>query len=98
VRKGLTALSWFIFRFTTPAMTWLFRNPRNVLRVEEAMISLLAGDVFRGGGVLWRLNIFKALYLIASVVYWRESWASFRKRRREVGMTFSGGTTRQDTA
>jgi len=98
VQKGLTPLSWFIFRFTTPAMTWLFRNPRNVLRVEEAMISMLAGDVFRGGGVLWRLRFFKLLYFIASVVYWRESWASFRRRRRELGMTFSGGTTRQDTA
>lgn len=98
VRRGLAALSWFIFRFTTPAMTWLFRNPRNVFRVEEAMISMLAGDVFRGNGVLWRLHIFKALYVIASVVYWRESWASFKRRRREVRMPFSGGTTRQDTA
>jgi flavin-dependent dehydrogenase len=98
VRKGIASLSWFIFRFTTPAMTWLFRNPRNTFRVEEAMISMLAGDVFRGGGVKWRLQFFKLLYFVTSLVYWRESWASFWKRRRQVAMTFSGDTIRQDTA
>src|SRR6185503_11515923 len=81
VRNGLSALSWFIFRFTTPAMTYLFRNPRNVMRVEEAMISMLAGDVFRDGGVRWRLRFFKLLYLIVSITEWRGSWAALRRRR-----------------
>jgi flavin-dependent dehydrogenase len=98
MRKGVASLSWFIFRFNTPAMTWLFRNPRNMLRVEEAMISMLAGDVFRGGGVAWRLQFFKLLYFITSMVYWRESLESLKRRRREVGTPFSGGTTRQDPA
>jgi hypothetical protein len=79
-------------------MTYLFRNPRNVMRVEEAMISMLAGDVFRDGGVRWRLRIFKLLYLIASVVELKSSFASFRQRRRQALASFSGGTTRQDTA
>jgi flavin-dependent dehydrogenase len=97
VRKGLSLLSWFIFRFTTPAMTYLFRNPRNVFRVEEAMISLLAGDVFRDGGVRWRLSVFKLLYRITSLTGLRESLASLIKRRRQAAMTFAGGTTRQDS-
>jgi hypothetical protein len=59
---------------------------------------MLAGDVFRGGGVAWRLQFFKLLYFVTSMVYWRESWASFKRRRKQVGMTFSGGTTRQDAA
>ena len=98
VKNGLSALSWFIFRFTTPAMTYLFRNPRNVMRVEEAMISMLAGDVFRDGGVRWRLRIFKLLYLITSLGRLRPSFASFFRRRRQATMSFSGGTTRQDSA
>jgi flavin-dependent dehydrogenase len=97
VRNGLSALSWFIFRFTTPAMTYLFRNPRNVLRVEEAMISMLAGDVFRDGGVRWRLRVFKLLYLITSLGRLPHSIASFVSRRRQATEAFSGGTTRQDT-
>ena len=98
VRNGLVALSWFIFRFTTPAMTYLFRNPRNVLRVEEAMISMLAGDVFRDGGVHWRLRLFKLLYVLTSIGRFPASVASFFQRRRQAAMSFSGGTTRQDSA
>ncbi len=96
VRYGIGALSWFIFRFTSPAMTWLFANPRNVLRVEEALISMLAGDVFRDGGVRWRLRFFKLLYFLVAIGRWRAALESVRARRRQVTATFSGGTTSQD--
>jgi 2-polyprenyl-6-methoxyphenol hydroxylase-like FAD-dependent oxidoreductase len=96
VRKGISSLSWFIFRFNTPGIAWLFRNPRNMLRVEEAMISMLAGDVFRDGGVRWRLQFFKLLYYVTSVIHWRQSFASWLQRRRQPSMHFEGGTTRQD--
>jgi hypothetical protein len=45
-----------------PALRDLFMNPRNVLRLQEAMMSLLSGDVFRPSPVHRRLAIFKALY------------------------------------
>ncbi len=98
VRKGIDSLSWFIFRFNSPGIAWLFQNPRNMLRVEEAMISMLAGDVFRDGGVKWRLQFFKLLYYATSVVYWRDSFAAWKRRRRQTSMQFAGGTTRQDAA
>ena len=98
VRKGITSLSWFIFRFNTPGIAWLFRNPRNMLRVEEAMISMLAGDVFRDNGVRWRLQFFKVLYYVTAVAHLRETFAAWMQRRRQVSMRFAGGTTRQDPA
>ena len=98
VRKGIDTLSWFIFRFNTPGIAWLFRNPQNTLRVEEAMISMLAGDVFRDGGVKWRLRFFKLLYYITAAIHWRESLSSWLRRRRQVSTQFAGGTTRQDPA
>jgi hypothetical protein len=98
VRKGIDSLSWFIHRFNTPGIAWLFRNPRNMLRVEEAMISMLAGDVFRDNGVKWRLQFFKLLYYVTTVIHWRESIASWKKRRQQPTMKFEGGTTRQDAA
>jgi flavin-dependent dehydrogenase len=98
VRKGLEPLAWFIYRFNTPGIAWLFRNPRNMLRVEEAMISMLAGDVFRDNGVRWRLHFFKLLYYITSIVYWRDSFAAWMQRRKQAGMRFAGGTTRHDAA
>jgi hypothetical protein len=79
-------------------MRYLFANPRNVFRVEEAMISMLAGDVFRDGGVKWRLRIFKGLYFITSLGMLKEAVRSFFARRRQAGDHFTGGTTSHDTA
>jgi hypothetical protein len=45
----------------------LFMNPRNVLRLQEAMLSLLSGDVFRPSPVHRRLAIFKAIYYAKSL-------------------------------
>ncbi|MEO8017594.1 MAG: NAD(P)/FAD-dependent oxidoreductase [Pseudomonadota bacterium] len=73
MRRGLREFSWFIVRFTTPALTWLFANPRNGLRMEEAMVSMLAGRVFQARSTLRRLKVFKLLYYIASAVMWRDT-------------------------
>jgi len=97
VKRGLAVLAWFIFRFTSPAMRYLFANPRNLLRVEEAMISMLAGDVFHGRGVWWRLQLFKLIYLITSAAMWREALASRSARRRQARASFHG-TTGHDPA
>src|SRR3546814_12825774 len=37
--KGLDEFKWFIYRFTTPTMKYLFANPRNSLHIELAVIS-----------------------------------------------------------
>jgi flavin-dependent dehydrogenase len=62
VRRGIDRFSWFIYRMNRPALRDLFMNPRNVLRLQEAMLSLLSGDVFRPSPVHRRLTVFKALY------------------------------------
>jgi flavin-dependent dehydrogenase len=98
VRHGLGTLSWFIFRFTSPAMTRLFANPRNSLQVEQAMISMLAGDVFRANGVHWRLIVFKCIYFATALGNLKDQAASFFARRRQTREAFTGGTTRQDSA
>jgi flavin-dependent dehydrogenase len=62
VRRGIDRFSWFIYRMNQPALRDLFMNPGNVLRLQEAMMSLLSGDVFRRSPVHRRVTIFKALY------------------------------------
>lgn len=62
VRQGIDRFSWFIYRMNRPALRDLFMNPRNILRLQEAMLSLLSGDVFRPSPVHRRLTLFKALY------------------------------------
>jgi len=62
VRRGLDRFSWFIYRMNQPALRDLFMNPRNVLRLQEAVLSMLSGDVFRPSPVHGRLMLFKGLY------------------------------------
>ncbi|MGI9303130.1 MAG: NAD(P)/FAD-dependent oxidoreductase [Gammaproteobacteria bacterium] len=96
VRCGIKIVSWFIYRFTTPVMHSLFMNPRNFFRIKEAIISMLAGDIFRATPVTLRLALFKTIYLISSAAHLPQSWAAFRKRRRNAALEFTGGTTSQD--
>jgi flavin-dependent dehydrogenase len=93
---GIRRFSWFIFRFTSPAMDWLFANPRNVWGVEQAMISMLGGDVFDNEPAHRRLIVFRMIYFLRSCGTIKQSIASAFARRRQVRAEFKGGTTKQD--
>jgi len=98
IARGLKTLSWFIYRFTSPAMRKLFAGPRNDWQLEQAMISMLAGDVFRDNGVHWRLRVFKLIYFITALGGIKEQTLSYLWRRRQTRAEFTGGTTSQDSA
>jgi flavin-dependent dehydrogenase len=90
-RNGIKTYSWFIYRATTPAFRRLFLRPHNILRVEEAVISLLAGDIFGHSPIHGRLNIFKLLYYVTALGTLPETIDAWLKRRR--GMAISLGET-----
>jgi flavin-dependent dehydrogenase len=76
MRRGLAQFTWFIYRFNSPAMKELFDKPRNVLQVKQAVISMLAGDVFELGKVRLRLFFFRFLYTVISLKNWRSALRS----------------------
>ena len=87
VRHGLKQFSWFIYRMTRPAMRSLFMAPRNALRMQEALLSLLAGDLFRGTPIYPSLSAFKLVYYLTSLGQLRQSlaaWRGSRRARREL--------------
>ncbi|HWK44495.1 MAG TPA: NAD(P)/FAD-dependent oxidoreductase [Stellaceae bacterium] len=84
IRGGLKTFSWYIYRLTTPVLRNLIMDPSNVFRVEEALLSLLAGDVFRPSPIFARLVIFKLIYYSKTVRSWRESFAAWRRRRDNI--------------
>jgi len=84
VRHGIRSFSWFIYRMTSPAIRQLFMQPRNPLRMQEALLSLLAGDLFRGTPIAWSLRAFKAVYYVVSLWDIRRSIAAWWRRRRAV--------------
>lgn len=67
VSRGLARFSWFIYRMNRPALRDLIMNPRNILRLQEAVLSMLAGDVFRPSSIPLRLAVFKTLYYLKSL-------------------------------
>jgi hypothetical protein len=84
VRHGPREFSWFIYRMTSPTIRDLFMGPRNPLRMKEALLSLLAGDIF-GTTPIWRsLRAFKGIYYITAALDWRNSLRAYRQRRRHL--------------
>jgi flavin-dependent dehydrogenase len=84
MRRGIGIFSWFIYRFTTPAIRYLISNPRKTLRVYESVISMLAGDVFHNAAVRRRLIVFKVIYYITWLMHWRDGRAWLTRRRSSL--------------
>ena len=81
IQRGISNFSWFIYRFTSPVMSNLMSNPRDVSKVVQAVISMLAGDVFSNRPVRRRLLIFKTIFTVSWLLNWREALA-YRKIRK----------------
>ncbi len=73
--------SWFIFRITSPAFRHLFMYPRNHLRMQEALLSILAGDVFRNTNVWPRLMVFKFIYYMSCLKNFPNAFQRWKWRR-----------------
>ncbi|MGH8132878.1 MAG: NAD(P)/FAD-dependent oxidoreductase [Steroidobacteraceae bacterium] len=95
-RAGLARFSFFIYRFNSPVMQQMFRHPSNRWRLEQAVISMLAGDLFDTPEVLWRVKLFRLVYGIFALGHWRRWRAEHRYRLAQARAQFTGGTTPLD--
>ena len=84
IRRGVSTFSWLIYRMTSPVIRKLFMAPRNVFGVQSAVVSLLAGDVFRSGPVRPRLYLFRVIYYLNFLSDLPTSIRAWRKRRRDI--------------
>lgn len=84
VRRGLQTFSWFIYRLTTPAMRDLIMYPRNIFGVEQAIISLLAGDLFGQTRITARLLLFRFFYYMTVLSAPRQNLDAYLRRRRNI--------------
>jgi flavin-dependent dehydrogenase len=84
MRRGPGIFSWLIYRVTTPAIRALFMAPSNRFRVQEALISVLAGDIYRRTPWRARMLLFRFIYYAKSLWLLRESVAAWFKRRRSI--------------
>jgi len=94
--RGLDEFKWFIYRFTSPTMKRLFAAPRNVLQVEQAVVSMLAGDVFDAPTVIWRLRVFRFIYAMTALRIAPDALRNWWRRRRSVREDLRGDTLQPD--
>ena len=92
LERGLRHFTWFIYRFNTPVMQRLFSAPRNDLQVEQAVISMLAGDVFDNRVVLRKLRLFRLVYALTALQLAPLALRGWWRRKRQVGEQFAGDT------
>ncbi len=82
--RGPREFSWFIYRVTNPTMRELFMSPHNIFRVKEALLSVLAGDIF-GKTPIWpSLWMFKTIYYLASLRQLKRTLAAWKRRRFNI--------------
>jgi len=67
VKRAMVRFSWFIYRVNRPAIRALFMQPANTLRMREAVLSLMSGDVFRQSPIHRRLRLFKSIYYLKTM-------------------------------
>jgi flavin-dependent dehydrogenase len=95
-RAGMARFSFFIYRFNGPILASMFRAPRNSFKIEQGVISMLAGDLFDSPIVLRKLKLFKFVYLLMAlrnITGWR---SEHRYRIDQARLHFTGGTTPLD--
>lgn len=83
-RIGPKAFSWFIYRVTNPTLRNMFMAPRNIFRVKEALLSVLAGDVFGNTPIKRPLLIFKGIYYLASLLRLKRTVTAWRMRKHNI--------------
>ena len=84
LQHGPREFSWFIFRVTNPTLREFFMSPANPMRVKEALLSLLAGDIY-GKTPIWRsVRIMKALYYMVSLGHLRRTVRAWQRRRVNI--------------
>ncbi len=96
MKTGPKQFSWFIYRVTNPTMRDLFMGPRNLLRMKEALLSVLAGDVFGKTPFGPSLLAFKVVYYSMSVKHFKRTFTAWRRRKHNIrnvaGMDAAGET------
>ena len=92
-RWGPKHFSWFIYRMTNPIIRDMFMGPRNIFRSEEALLSMLAGDLY-GKTPIWNpLRFLKFIYYANSVSQPMRAFRAWKNRKRNIRAIETSSTT-----
>lgn len=89
-RLGPKVFSWFIYRVTNPTMRDLFMNPANPFRVKEALLSVLAGDVYGKTPTGPSIFMLKVIYYTGSFLNMKRTFQAWRMRKKNIQLPKDG--------
>lgn len=84
MRVGPREFSWFIYRVTNPTLRNMFMHPRDYFRVKQALLSVLAGDLYGKTPIQVPLLIFKGMYFAASLLHPGRTLRAWQVRRHNI--------------
>ena len=84
IRRGPREFSWFIYRVNHPTMRDLFMGPRNIFRVKEALLSVLAGDIFGNTPIWASVRALKGIYYLSCLRHFGRSLRARARRRQQI--------------
>jgi flavin-dependent dehydrogenase len=67
IERRIGYVSWLIYQIHDPTFRHLMVNPRNLLGIEQALVSLLAGDFRRDPRIRMRVALFKLIHYMISL-------------------------------
>jgi flavin-dependent dehydrogenase len=76
--------SWFIYRVTNPTIRDMFMHPKNMFKVKQGLMSLLAANIDHGPAYRASLVMFKAVYYLVSILNWRRTYEGWKRHRFNV--------------
>lgn len=96
MKIGPKEFSWFIYRITNPALRDLFMGPKNVFRVKEAVLSVLAGDVFGRTDIRGPLRIFRGIYYVNSLLNMKRTFKAWKMRKSNIQVVAEAMNEKQE--
>ena len=84
IRAGPKIFAWFIYRVTNPTLRNLFMAPRNYFRAKEALLSVLAGDIFGKTPFRGPMLMFKGFYYTNSLLNWKRTLKAVKMRKHNI--------------
>jgi hypothetical protein len=69
---------------TNPIMRDMLMQPGNVFRVKEALISMLAGDIYGKTPIWGSIRALKGIYYLLSLASPKRSFQAMRRRRHNI--------------
>ena len=84
MRHGPREFSWFIYRISHPTMRDMFMSPSNKHRMKEALLSMLAGDIYDDTPIWPGVRKLKGAFYLLSLLNPGRTWRAWKKRKQDI--------------